>query len=172
MVARCELGEAPYGAPGTRRQTFGGLQGSGASWLALNRFRIVKPADLFTLAVIALGGAAGTAARYGLGGLIQRGSSVFPIGTLTINVTGSLLLGFLARYLLDTSTSAELRAALTIGFCGGYTTFSTFSYETVVMLERGEYARAAAYVSASLVLSLLGTFVGFAAARAAFAPPR
>ena len=124
------------------------------------------------LLAIALGGAVGSVARYVLGGLIQRGSSVFPYGTLTINVTGSLLLGFLARYLLDTSAPVELRAALTIGFCGGYTTFSTFSYETMVMLERGEYGRAAAYVSASVALSLLGTFVGFAAARAAFAPPR
>ena len=121
---------------------------------------------------IALGGAAGTLARYGMGGLAQRFSALFPFGTLTINVTGSFILGFVMRFLLATTASPELRASLTIGFCGGFTTFSTFSYETATLLEDGEIGRAAAYVLSSVLLSLLATFAGFAAARATLAPPR
>ena len=119
---------------------------------------------------IALGGAAGTLARFGLGGLAQRYSAFFPYGTLTINVTGSLLLGFLVRYLLATPASPELRAALTIGFCGGFTTFSTFSYEAAVLLESGSIGRAVLYMTASVTLSLAAIFTGFAIARAVLAP--
>lgn len=119
---------------------------------------------------IAIGGAVGTLARYGLGGVAQRYSAFFPYGTLTINVTGSLLLGFLVRYLLATPASPELRAALTIGFCGGFTTFSTFSYETAALLESGSVGRALAYMTASVTLSLAATFVGFAIARSVLAP--
>ena len=121
---------------------------------------------------IALGGALGTVARYWLGGLAQRYSAFFPYGTLTINVTGSLALGFLVRYLLATPAGPELRAALTIGFCGGFTTFSTFSYEAAALIESGSTGRALLYMAASVVLSLTATFVGFAIARAVLAPPR
>jgi fluoride exporter len=114
--------------------------------------------------VIALGGAVGTAARYGLGGVIQRATTAFPLSTLVINITGSFLLGFLMRWLLSTTASPELRAALTIGFCGGYTTFSTFSYETARLIESGSWTRAGTYVVASVAASLLATFAGFAVA--------
>ncbi|MGH7665149.1 MAG: fluoride efflux transporter CrcB [Gemmatimonadaceae bacterium] len=120
------------------------------------------------LFAIALGGAAGSLARYGLEGLVQRGSTHFPYGTLVVNVSGSLLLGFLMHYLLQTSASPDIRAGLTIGLCGGFTTFSTFSYETVRLIEDGSYGRALAYVLASVVLSLLATYAGFAAARGLF----
>ena len=124
------------------------------------------------LLAIALGGAVGSVARYLLSGLLQRPDASFPYATLLVNVTGSCLLGFLVRYFAGGTLSPELRAALTVGFCGGYTTFSTFGYETVAMLERGAYARAAAYTSASVVLSLLGTYGGIVAARTALAAPR
>jgi fluoride exporter len=124
------------------------------------------------LLYIAIGGAAGTLARYGLSGLAQRFSALFPFGTLTINVTGSFILGFLMRFLLATTASPELRASLTVGFCGGFTTFSTFSYETAALVEDGEISRAVTYIVSSVLLSLLATFAGFAAARAALAPPR
>jgi CrcB protein len=117
-----------------------------------------------TALAIALGGAAGTLARFGLGTWIQRLTSTFPISTLVINVTGSFLLGFLMRWLLSTAASPDLRSALTIGFCGGYTTFSTFSYETARLIESGSWARAGTYVAASVVVSLVATFAGFAAA--------
>ena len=102
-----------------------------------------------TTLAIALGGAVGTVARYGLGTVIQRASATFPISTLAINVSGSFLLGFLMRYLLSTAASPDLRAALTIGFCGGYTTFSTFSYETARLIEGGSWGRAGSYGASS-----------------------
>lgn len=118
---------------------------------------------------IAVGSAIGGVSRYILGGVVQRVlDTTFPSGTLLINITGSFLLGAIIRFAVDTpAISPEMRAFLTIGLCGGYTTFSTFSYETVAMLEDGEWTRAALYVVASVGISLLATFLGFAAARAA-----
>lgn len=120
---------------------------------------------------IALGGAAGSVCRYLLGLLIQnRIGGVFPLGTLVINISGSFVLGFLLRYaLLGTEITPVTRALLTTGFCGGYTTFSTFSYETASLIEDGWYGRAGLYVGLSLVVSLLGTFLGFQLARTLFA---
>jgi fluoride exporter len=116
---------------------------------------------------VALGSAIGGVSRYLIGGLVQRLlDTTFPAGTLLVNISGSFLLGAILRYAIETPTlSPEVRALLTIGFCGGYTTFSTFSYETVALLEDGEWTRAGLYVGASVLLSLVGTFLGFAVAR-------
>jgi CrcB protein len=115
---------------------------------------------------IAVGAAVGGLARYYLGMAIQQRTGVtFPWGTLVINVTGSLLLGFIIRYALAVEVSVELRALLTTGFCGGYTTFSTFSYETAALLEDGQYERAGAYAFGSVLISLAATFCGFLLAR-------
>ena len=116
---------------------------------------------------IAVGAAAGGVSRFYLGAAIQQRLGVsFPWGTLAINVTGSLLLGFLFRYALATpAISLEVRAMLTTGFCGGYTTFSSYSYETAVLLEEGEFGRAAVYSLGSVVLALLAMFAGFVLAR-------
>jgi len=98
---------------------------------------------------LAVGGAAGTLARYGLGGLLQP--------------AGSFALGFLMRWLLGSGVATpELRAALTVGFCGAFTTMSTFSYETIALLEDGQALRAAAYVAGTLGASLVGVFSGLA----------
>ena len=115
---------------------------------------------------IAAGGAVGCLSRYYLTQFIQqRAGADFPAGTLLINITGSLVLGFLMRYALQSGAiSAETRAMLTTGFCGGYTTFSTFSYETALMINDGEYARAALYVGSSVAGSLVAILLGFAAA--------
>jgi CrcB protein len=120
---------------------------------------------------VAIGGAVGSVARYAVAGFIQRYSgSSFPLWTLLINVTGSILLGFLMRYLVEgVPTSVEARALLTTGFCGGYTTFSTFSYEAVALLEQGDWRRAGTYVVASVALSMLGAFGGVALARSVIA---
>ena len=76
-------------------------------------------------------------------------AGTFPVGTLVVNVTGSFLLGVILRYGVETPTlTPEVRAFLTVGFCGGYTTFSTFSYETVALMEDGQWPRAALYVAA------------------------
>lgn len=120
---------------------------------------------------IAIGSALGGVSRYLVGGLVQRASGAgFPTGTLVVNVTGSFLLGLFLRYGLETPTlTPELRAFLTIGFCGGYTTFSTFSYEAVALLEDGQWSRAAFYMGASLLLSLAATLLGLLAARGVIA---
>ena len=117
--------------------------------------------------MVALGSAVGGVARYLFGGVLQRASgTTFPIWTLVINVTGSLILGFLMRYLVEgVPVSAEVRALLTVGFCGGYTTFSTFSYETVVLFSQGEWRRGSLYVAGSVTLSLLATGAGMALAQ-------
>ncbi|MGH7671016.1 MAG: fluoride efflux transporter CrcB [Gemmatimonadaceae bacterium] len=118
---------------------------------------------------VAVGAAVGGALRYLATVLIQsRAGPGFPVATMLINVTGSLLLGFLVAYLAETSVvRPELGLLLTSGFCGGYTTFSTFTYETFALLRDGEYDRAALYAVLSVGISLVGVFVGFAAARGA-----
>ena len=105
------------------------------------------------LVYILVGGVLGTLARYGLQGLIQaKAGTSFPTGTLVVNLTGSLVLGFVMRWATgSTVLSPELRAGLTIGFCGAYTTMSTFGYETWTLLAVQDYARAALYAGLTLV---------------------
>lgn len=113
------------------------------------------------LAVL-VGGGLGALVRFGLGGWVQNAAGAgFPWGTLVINVTGSLLLAFLYAVLESVRARPEWRAFLGIGFCGGYTTFSTFSYEAYRLLEDGQWNRALAYMVGSLLLALAGTFAGF-----------
>jgi CrcB protein len=116
---------------------------------------------------VALGSAAGGVLRYLLGGWIQqRAGTGFPVQTLLINVTGSFLLGLIQRYALETTAiSPEVRSLLTIGFCGGYTTFSTFSFETVRMLEDGDGRRAALYIGSSVVLCVGAALAGIVLAK-------
>src|SRR5437773_6356159 len=115
---------------------------------------------------VAIGAAFGGLSRYYLASFIQqRASPDFPVGTLIVNITGSFLLGVIVRIALQSDLiSADARTFLTTGFCGGYTTFSTFSYETAAMIEDREYGRAALYVVASVAISLVGVFLGFAVA--------
>ena len=123
---------------------------------------------------VLVGGAIGSLVRLLVGAAIQQRVGLgFPLGTLVINVTGSLLLGFIMRVALDTTAvTPVMRALLTTGFCGGYTTFSTFSFETVDLIREGLYARAGAYVTLSVVLGLVGAFAGFAAAHGMLALAR
>lgn len=116
---------------------------------------------------VAVGSALGGVTRFLLGALLQqRAGTSFPAGTLIINITGSFLLGLLLRYSLGTTAiSPEVRGLLTTGFCGGYTTFSTFTYDTLVLVEDGETARAALYVGASVVVALVGAYLGIVLAR-------
>ena len=111
---------------------------------------------------VAFGSAVGGVARFLVGSLFpQRSSGALPVGTLIINVTGSLLVGLIIRYAITSETvSPEVRALLTVGICGGYTTFSTFSLETAVLFEEGRYDIALAYVALSVTLSLLAVFAG------------
>ncbi len=114
------------------------------------------------LILIAAFGALGTLARYGLQGVVQiRSGSAFPYGTLVINLTGCFLLGLIGQFTLNRLViSPDWRVAIAVGFFGGYTTFSSFGWETAKMLEDGEWLRATTYVATSVVAGLLLTVAG------------
>ncbi|HVZ76551.1 MAG TPA: fluoride efflux transporter CrcB [Gemmatimonadaceae bacterium] len=118
---------------------------------------------------VALGAAVGGVLRYVITVYVQgRAGPGFPVATLLINISGALLLGFLTAYLAQTTLlTPQLGLMLTTGVCGGYTTFSTFSYEAFALLRDGEYGRAGAYVALSVLLALGGVIAGVAAARGA-----
>jgi fluoride exporter len=109
-----------------------------------------------TILYIAMAGMVGTLARFGLERLVEGRPA-----TLTVNLTGSLILGFIIHYATRSGgASPELRSALAIGFCGAFTTMSTFSYETLALLVQGQYGRAAAYLSATILGCVLAVFGG------------
>lgn len=114
-----------------------------------------------TLVGIALGGAMGALARYGLSGWIHaRMGAAFPWGTLGVNVLGSFLIGLCFSYLQHTSLPPEAREFVAIGLLGAFTTFSTFTWETAALLQDGEWTRAALYVGGSLLLGLAAVLAG------------
>ena len=118
-------------------------------------------ANLSLILAVAVGGALGSVARYlmGIGATRMFGLS-FPWGTLIINILGSFLIGaFVEMFALKADLPQEVRVFLTVGICGGFTTFSTFSLDAYVLLERGEWWFAAAYIAGSVVLSI-GALVG------------
>lgn len=121
-----------------------------------------------TIIAVALAGALGALSRYGLEGLISgRFPGAFPLGTFVVNITGSFLLGLLFIVLTErTTVEPAVRTALTVGFIGAYTTFSTFSFETVRLLEDGAYATAALNVVATLAVGLVAVWFGMALGRA------
>ena len=111
---------------------------------------------------IAIGGAAGSVSRYVISMWMLRTNSAFPLGTFVINVTGSFLIAFLARAFSTPDSNPVLRAALTVGFCGGFTTFSTFSAEFVTLVQEGRTVRAVLYVVASVLTGVLAVLAGLA----------
>ena len=122
---------------------------------------------MMNLLLIAIGGAVGSLARYGTA-VVFAGPpdrTTFPWGTLAANLIGCLLIGYINGLLLDKVLRPEMRFLLTIGFLGGYTTFSTFGYETATFLRDGSYARAAAYVMLSNIAGIVLVFAGLALAR-------
>lgn len=110
---------------------------------------------------VALGGAGGAVLRHLVAGQVTRWAGTgFPVGTLLVNVLGSLLLGALTSLMAHKfNLSAEMRAFLTVGLMGGFTTFSTFSMESVLLIERGSWGLAAGYMIGSIVLGVLA-FMG------------
>jgi fluoride exporter len=114
------------------------------------------------LALIAIFGAIGTLARYGLQGLVQmRVGSTFPYGTLLINLSGCFFLGLIGQFTMNRMVlPAEWRIAIAVGFFGGFTTFSSFGWEMAKMLEDGEWLRATTYVAASVLAGLLLSVAG------------
>jgi CrcB protein len=115
---------------------------------------------IFILAV-ALGGAVGSVARYLVGiGAGRLFGTDFPWGTLIINITGSFVIGlFAGLFATRWNLPQAARIFLIVGFCGGYTTFSTFSLDSFYLIERGEFAATAAYMVASALLSV-GALIG------------
>lgn len=111
-------------------------------------------------------GSIGTLARYGLQGVIQsRTGQTFPTGTLVVNLLGCFLLGGIGEYsLAHISIPPEWRIGMTVGFVGAFTTFSTFSWETVHLLDDGDWMRALLYAGLSFLggLFLLKLGIGFA----------
>ena len=114
---------------------------------------------------VALGGAAGAMARYGVAQWAgQRWGGVFPWGTLAVNVTGSLIIGLLAT-LLGRGSDPALRLLLVTGFLGGYTTFSAYSAEALALVEARRWDVAALYISGSVTLGLAACGAGLALGR-------
>ena len=120
------------------------------------------------LLAIAIGGAVGSLARYFVASTVQSAAwPGFPWGIFVVNVTGGLIMGIVtALGALKLSYTPEIRAFLTVGILGGYTTFSTFSLDSALLIERGAFTAAAAYVVGSAVLSILALFAGMWLVRA------
>jgi fluoride exporter len=118
--------------------------------------------ETLRLALIAIFGAVGTLLRYSIQvfATVQTGS-MFPWGTLLINLTGCFGLGLIGQFTLNRMVvSPDWRMAITVGFFGGYTTFSSFGWETAKMLEAGEWLPAFGYVATSVVIGLLLSIAG------------
>jgi fluoride exporter len=116
---------------------------------------------------IALGSALGGVSRYAMTTIINdRANLAFPLGTLTVNIVGCLLIGIFVQA-LATRTSPMTQVLLTTGFCGGFTTFSTFSFETVELLRTGLWQRGVGYILLSVAGGLAAFWVGTTLVRAA-----
>ena len=123
--------------------------------------------NLVVLLVIAVGGAIGSVCRYLMASGVQKVAHfAFPIGTLTVNIIGSMIVGLISGYIMNMQTHPLIRPALIVGFCGGFTTFSTFSFETFGLIDGGEWGRALLYAVASVVACVGGAALGFVATRA------
>jgi CrcB protein len=115
---------------------------------------------LQTILFIGIGGFIGANARYFISSFLQNSvTQTFPIGTLGVNVLGSFLIGFLALY-FEQIVSSEYRVLVITGFLGALTTFSTFSYESVMLIEQGSYMKVALSIALNLILSLSATMGG------------
>ena len=119
------------------------------------------------LLAIAGGGALGSLLRFFVASAIQRPTMTFPLGIMIVNITGGLIMGIIVEAsALKLQLSPELRAFLTVGILGGYTTFSTFSLDSALLIQRGEYVSAATYIIGSTALSILALFTGLWLVRA------
>jgi len=122
------------------------------------------------LFAVGVGGGLGALARYYIAAALQPAGVAFNWGILIVNVSGGLVMGLIVEAsALKLNLSPELRAFLTVGILGGYTTFSTFSLDSALLLQRGEYLQAAAYVIGSVVLSILALFAGLWLVRTIYA---
>jgi CrcB protein len=110
---------------------------------------------------IALGGALGALLRYFMASLVQSPNVTFPWGIFVVNVTGGLAMGVLVELAaLKVQMTPEVRTFLLVGVLGGYTTFSSFSLDSVMLIERGAYMNAALYIIGSVAISIGALFAG------------
>lgn len=118
--------------------------------------------QLGILLAVALGGALGSLLRYFVAGAVQSATwPGFPWGIFVVNITGGFAMGLIVELsALKLNLTPEIRAFLTVGILGGYTTFSTFSLDSALLIERGDYSGAALYVVGSALLSILALFIG------------
>ncbi|MGC4390478.1 MULTISPECIES: fluoride efflux transporter CrcB [unclassified Agrobacterium] len=125
---------------------------------------------MINIALVATGGAIGSVFRYLVGVLsVRLAGPNFPWGTLAVNVAGSFLIGLLVELVARRlNASMEMRLFLVTGVLGGFTTFSSFSLDTVALFERGALGLSAVYVLASLVVSIAAVFAGLALGRNLF----
>lgn len=113
------------------------------------------------LLMVALGGAVGASGRYAVGVLAgQMAHGTFPVGTFAVNAIGSAVLGVLVASMSVWSPSPELRAFMVVGVLGGFTTFSAFSLDVVLLIERGRPGLAAGYAIATVAIAVGGLFAG------------
>jgi fluoride exporter len=118
------------------------------------------------LAAVALGGALGASARYAIARALPTAAGDFPWATFWINISGSFVLGlFLVIVLERLRPTRYLRPVFATGFVGAYTTFSTFAVETDLLIKDSHLAVAATYVASTLIIGLLGAWLGISAAR-------
>lgn len=116
---------------------------------------------------VGVGGGLGALIRYFVAGWIQPPGANFNWGIFVVNITGGLVMGMIVEAgALKLNLSPEMRAFLTTGILGGYTTFSTFSLDSALLLQKGEYAIAAAYIIGSVTLSIAALFAGLWIVRA------
>jgi CrcB protein len=134
----------------------------------MKKIIVIKGYQMKTLLAIALGGALGSVLRYLLNNAIVGATgAAFPWGILIVNVLGSFVMGLLiGGFALFGAVPQELRAFLTIGILGGFTTFSTFALDSVLLLQRGAPVLAMLYVGGSVGLAILGLYSGMLLMRA------
>jgi len=125
---------------------------------------------LMSYLLIAIGGAIGSMARFGFSGLVARTTgATFPYGTMFVNVTGALIIGFFATLTGPDGrilVSVQSRQFVMVGICGGYTTFSSFSLETLNLVSDGQWLAAGANILMSVLLCMIAVWAGYVAASA------
>src|SRR6185503_2980680 len=123
-----------------------------------------------TIFAVGVGGGLGALLRYYVAGWVQPAGYLFNWGIFVVNISGGFLMGLIVEgSALKFNLSPELRSFLTVGILGGYTTFSTFSLDSALLLQRGEYLQASFYMIGSVMLSILALYAGLWIVRAVYA---